>query len=77
MAATSRCVACGRPLHDRRRKECEFCGTAIPQSLGLSARQRAIVEGVRAEEAREQGPFTDRAAAEASGRAGSAGPPAG
>jgi ribosomal protein L37E len=35
-----KCPACARPLYNRRRKDCEFCGAPIPRSLQFSESQK-------------------------------------
>lgn len=52
-----RCPKCGRPLYNRRRKTCEFCGTEIPAALRLTDRQIAFVEGLKRAEAEHHRQF--------------------
>ena len=54
------CVQCRRPLYNRRRKTCEFCGAAVPERLRLSPRQVAAIERLKAEEAKQHKEFMDR-----------------
>ncbi len=52
-----RCPKCGRPLYNRRRKTCEFCGTEIPAALRLTDRQIAFVDGLKRTEAEHHRQF--------------------
>src|SRR5688500_5835292 len=44
---TFTCPACSRPLYNRRRASCEFCGKPVPTSLLLSAAERARIDDLR------------------------------
>jgi ribosomal protein L37E len=48
-----KCVSCEKPLYNRRRKTCEFCGAAIPESLRLSAKQQAFIQKLKVDEAKQ------------------------
>ena len=48
-----KCTKCGKPLYSRRRKTCEFCGTAVPDVLRLSGKQQAFIEKLKADEAKQ------------------------
>ena len=41
------CPACARPLYNRRRATCEFCGKTIPASLLLSNAQQSRIAEIR------------------------------
>ena len=40
------CPSCQRPLHNRRRANCEFCGKPIPDALRFSAQKRRFLERI-------------------------------
>ena len=40
------CPACDRPLYNRRRTNCEFCGATVPASLLMSQTQQARVDDI-------------------------------
>jgi hypothetical protein len=48
------CPTCARPLYNRRRKECEFCGAPIPASLQLTEAQKDRLDRIKADEARRR-----------------------
>ncbi|HEX8911222.1 MAG TPA: hypothetical protein VF796_02600 [Humisphaera sp.] len=39
-----KCPACQRPLYNRRRPDCEFCGAVLPAGLLLSPIQVAMID---------------------------------
>lgn len=41
------CPSCNRPLYNRRRDTCEFCGVAVPEELLLSPAQQAILDKLK------------------------------
>ena len=48
------CPSCGREMYNRRRKNCELCGTQLPPSLRLSEAQLAYILNLKDTEARGQ-----------------------
>ncbi|MFI5380532.1 MAG: hypothetical protein ACHRHE_14645 [Tepidisphaerales bacterium] len=54
------CPSCGREVYNRRRKNCEFCGSELPPSLRLSAAQLAYILNVKNVEARRHREFMER-----------------
>jgi hypothetical protein len=52
-----KCKNCGRPLYNRRRKTCEFCGRDIPESDRLSVAQMRFVDRLKSEEAKQHHDF--------------------
>ena len=48
------CPSCGREMYNRRRKNCELCGTQLPPSLRLSEAQQAYILNLKDTEARGQ-----------------------
>jgi ribosomal protein L37E len=51
------CPACARPLYNRRRKDCEFCGALIPRSLQFSESQKQRFDRLKADEAKQHRDF--------------------
>lgn len=41
------CPSCNRPLYNRRRDTCEFCGEAVPEELLLSSEQQAALDKLK------------------------------
>ncbi len=52
------CPACGRPLYDRRRPHCGYCGAAVPEALRLTAAQAVAYEDERRQKGRDMERFT-------------------
>jgi ribosomal protein L37E len=52
-----KCPACARPLYNRRRKDCEFCGAPIPRSLQFSESQKQRFDRLKADEAKQHRDF--------------------
>ena len=48
-----KCNGCGKPLYNRRRKNCEFCGGVIPEADRLSGKQQAFIEKLKVDEAKQ------------------------
>jgi hypothetical protein len=42
-----KCPACERPLANRRRAACEFCGEEIPRHMLLTAEQQAEIDQMK------------------------------
>ena len=57
---TFKCPSCNRPLYNRRRATCEFCGKPIPASHLLSARQRGAIDQLKKDEAKRHREFMER-----------------
>ena len=55
-----KCQQCARPLYNRRRKQCEFCGAPILESQRLSPRARQSIDRMKADEARQHREFMSR-----------------
>lgn len=53
------CPTCHRPLHNRRRPACGFCGARIPESLRLSAQKRQFLDDLRSREEKRHREFMD------------------
>ena len=45
-----KCPTCERPLYNRRRDACEFCGGFVPYPLRLTKAQLAKIERMKREE---------------------------
>jgi len=52
-----RCPSCDRPLYNRRRVTCEFCGATIPQTLLLNQAQIDAIERLKSVEAKDHRDF--------------------
>ena len=55
-----KCPKCARPLYNRRRANCEFCGATIPQFQRLSTAARQLIDRMKADEARQHREFMSR-----------------
>ena len=55
-----KCPSCERPLFNRRRKTCEFCGKPIPEAYLLTVSQTAKLDRLKAEEAKQHKEFMDQ-----------------
>lgn len=55
-----KCPGCNRPIYNRRRKACEFCGDAIPDSLLFTSRQSALIERLKTDESKQHREFMER-----------------
>lgn len=51
------CPKCKRTISTRRRKICEFCGTLLPDGVGLNPTQERFLDRVRAEEEKRHKEF--------------------
>jgi len=47
------CPACGRPLYDRRRPDCGYCGASVPEALRLTGAQAEAFEDERDQKGRD------------------------
>lgn len=57
---TFKCPSCNRPLYNRRRATCEFCGKPVPDALRLSGDRRAKIDRLKADEAKRHREFMGR-----------------
>jgi hypothetical protein len=55
-----RCAKCDRPLFNRRRVTCEFCGALIPAHDRLNATQRAAIDRLKEIEHNQHRDFMKR-----------------
>jgi DNA-directed RNA polymerase subunit RPC12/RpoP len=55
-----RCAKCDRPLYNRRRVTCEFCGSLIPNRDRLNASQRAAIDRLKAIEHKQHREFMEQ-----------------
>jgi ribosomal protein L37E len=55
-----KCPSCARPLYNRRREKCEFCGATIPDALRLSASQRQFIERLKSDESAQHRDFMQK-----------------
>lgn len=54
------CPHCRRPVYDRRRADCGYCGQALPEELKLSPEQVADFARQRAKERRQVDAFKNQ-----------------
>jgi len=52
------CPSCGRPLYDRRRLDCGYCGAEILEALRMTEAQDAAIEDERLQKGRDMERFT-------------------
>ena len=55
-----KCPKCDRPLYNRRRKWCEFCGSPVPEAQLLSQSQMAALDKLKAAEAKQHKEFMEQ-----------------
>lgn len=48
------CPDCQRPIANRGRTKCDYCGAAIPEAMRFTAKQRAGVDRIKADEAKRR-----------------------
>ena len=51
------CPACGRPLYDRRRPDCGYCGRPTPQEMRLTQAQADEIDRQLADERKREDEF--------------------